>query len=327
MFYSDMEPDAECLHVQKDERLWKQRIRFHQSWWRRHWLRREAGTYQGRVWGNHLTRKDASEGLNFLTNEIVDVVNRRLARGDGLIEKERLFQNLLSSQPMCFNLFGPLTTERGLELASGLLAALDPGRFENAKVLRVEIEYAPPKKDMLNDSSAFDCWIEYEKVGGALGFVGIETKLRDSFSDDSYALDAPDRRYGELCRKPGAWWRSACLDRFGEKSFNQLWRNHLLGFALRGHETKYEDGFVAVVHHQTDEECAVVIPDYRLCLTTNGDQSLLEWNLERVTASLQPLAERGIEALWVEAFRHRYVTFSDSEAAWQLHRSAKRRGN
>src|ERR1019366_6109374 len=78
------------------------------------------------------------------------------------VDPFRLMHNMLSSQPMCFNLFGPLAVDR--DRAGRLLAALFPG--EIARVHEVKIEYAPsPASEYLADRTSFDAFIDYELAG------------------------------------------------------------------------------------------------------------------------------------------------------------------
>ncbi len=51
-----------------------------------------------------LTGESANAGLNFLTPGIFALAKRRIEEGRGVVEPFRLLRNMLSSQPMCFNL-------------------------------------------------------------------------------------------------------------------------------------------------------------------------------------------------------------------------------
>lgn len=67
------------------------------------------------------------------------------------MEEFRCTRNLLSSQPMAFNLFGPLHDDP--DLAGLLLDPLLPGGVKKA---RVDVEWAPPRKLHLRDATSFD---------------------------------------------------------------------------------------------------------------------------------------------------------------------------
>ena len=102
-----------------------------------------------------------------------------MASGGG-VEPFRCRCNLLSSQPMAFNLFGPLVVDRAL--ATGLVGSLLPGQV--AEVDRIDIEWAPrPKGQYLNDGTSFDVLIEAtDSTDGNRVAVGIECKLTEPFS-------------------------------------------------------------------------------------------------------------------------------------------------
>ena len=68
-----------------------------------------------------LTGESANTGLNFLTPGIIALAKQRIAEGPGA-EPFRLLRNMLSSQPMCFNLFGELALD--LDNAAELVQAL-----------------------------------------------------------------------------------------------------------------------------------------------------------------------------------------------------------
>jgi len=55
------------------------------------------------------------DGLNFLDQQIAGCVERRaraVQRAGGTLDLDRLRRNLLSSMPLCFNLFGKFRVKR-----------------------------------------------------------------------------------------------------------------------------------------------------------------------------------------------------------------------
>lgn len=166
------------------------RMRLHQSWYRAYVLGVPYGTGPGprskSCYGNMLRPEDGEKGLNFLSPEIFEVVQRRLSEGSG-VEPFRVLHNMLSSQPMCFNLLGLLAED--LELATSLWRRVLPDEVMN--VTKVRVEYAPePAGEYLGDATAFDAFVEYSTVDGRNGFCGIETKLTEPFSQREY--DRPE---------------------------------------------------------------------------------------------------------------------------------------
>jgi hypothetical protein len=79
-----------------------------------HRARRRDGTTVRRELGSRLELAHAKlTGANYLTPTIRQQVRDRLAQREEheLIQEERLWADLLSSQPMCFNLFGELAAD------------------------------------------------------------------------------------------------------------------------------------------------------------------------------------------------------------------------
>ena len=111
---------------------------------------------------------------NYLTKPIQDVVRAEVcdpvASAGKLYGKPRIFDNLLSSQPLCFNLFGELT--HNLHLASEVVSNLSDGRF--TEVTSIAFEYSPGRGDAryLNDRSAFDVFVHCRTADGGKGFLG-----------------------------------------------------------------------------------------------------------------------------------------------------------
>ena len=314
--------EAGCRHVASSDNRLAARMRFHQSWYRRHVLNLPPGpnpAARGTVYGNTLRPEDGMQGYNFVNEAIHRFAEQRLDQAQGMVEPGRLRNNLLSSQPMCFNLFAPLAQD--LSLASRLTAGLF--RLPDAlRVTEVEIEYAPSKEQHLNDNTAFDAWIEYERGQGVRGFVGIETKLTEPFSQAEYAFD---ERYARWRYQPDWWWRPGAEEAFSDRRFNQLWRNHLLAFSiLHQPEQVYQEGFCAVVYHDEDVACTKAIEAYRLQLEPWAQSTLLDWPLghvvERWTDLLQSRAQRD----WLNAFRLRYLDLEASRPAWQIFKEQSR---
>lgn len=284
------------------------RMRLHQSWYRSEVLRVPFGTGPGRTntnhYGNMLDAAAAAQGANFLTPQIFEVAKRRIAESSG-VEPFRCLHNMLSSQPMCFNLFGPLVDD--LELATRVLRATFPGEVE--KVEQVAIEHAPqPIADYLGDGTSFDAFIDYLRPDGSRAFLGIETKLTDQFSAQSY--DRP--RYRELTEHADSAWLVTSWPNLADIRWNQLWRNQLLVQAILQHKTSsYAAGRLMLVRHPLDEACSVIVKEYRSMLARSD--SFIDMPLDALVAKWEPtLAEMG-ERVWMDRFIARYVRVHGSE--------------
>lgn len=307
-----MEGSSELGPQEPADGPFRARMRLHQSWYRAAVLGLPHGegptAADDRPLGSMLTRQDAARGANFLTQEIFEIARRRMRAGPG-VEPFRCLANMLSSQPMCFNLFGPLVEDT--ELATTLLRTVVG---DLARVVEVHIEHAPsPRSEYLGDRTAFDAFVGYERTDGARAFVGVETKLAEGFGAVAYESD----RYLELTRAPGSPWREDCHDALRGARLNQLWRNHLLVEALRRHPAEpYDSGLFAVVRHPGDDDGDRLVAEYRQCLR-EPEASLADWGLDTLLERWS--SADGIQAAtseWLTRFAKRYLELDQSAEAW-----------
>ena len=286
----------------KSDNDFTRRMRRHQSWYRAYVLKVPYGTgpwpWSRTPYGNMLTEQSAEAGLNFLTPGIFGLAKRRIADGTGMVDPFRLMRNMLSSQPMCFNLFGELALDHAL--ATRLVRVLWGEHI--ARVTGVHIEWAPePAAEYLDDRTAFDAFIEYETEDGQAGFVGIETKLSEPFSVRRY--DKPEYR---RWMTPDGPWRADAGGEVAKQEHNQLWRDHLLAWSLLRHpESKYAAGGLSVVYHPEDRRCREVIAGYRALL--RDETTFSSFDLAQVVSAWKPLAGQ-----WLAQFEQRYLALGQS---------------
>jgi hypothetical protein len=243
-----------------------------QSWYRETVLGVEPGWHpSGRLLGSLLPKPRELDGLNFLDAQIAGYAKRRawqVQQDGGTLEVGRLRRNMLSSMPLCFNLFGKLHAERSAA-AKALSAVLG---LDIADIDEVLVEHAPPAaKQLLGDRTAFDAFLTYTTATGAKGFVGVETKYTEPFSR-------------------------------GRAVTNQLWRNALLAAATR--ETGgYQLGHAVVIAGQDDHTAQRAV----VAVSAELDQpdALLRWvSLEPLVEHCQlPPSLAG----WAAEFRRRYL--------------------
>ena len=287
------------------------RMRFHQSWYRSNVLKVPYGTgprSRNTTWyGNMLTHADGERGLNFLTPHIFEVAKRRLAMKKGTIDPFRLFCNMLSSQPMCFNLFGPLVDN--LELATRLFQAILPGEIQT--VSKVQFEYAPePARDYLNDRTAFDAFISFTRPDGQPGFIGVETKLVEAFSAKVYSSPLYNR-WTEHILSP---WPAGARARLQSMDVNQLWRDHMLAVAMQlAPGAPYGSGRFLLVYHPEDVECADAVDVYKT-LRKPEDISFIDMQLDKLIELWKQFVSTAAEKQWLANFSQRYLDLYASEA-------------
>lgn len=159
--------------------------------------------------GHFLSRAAADEGRNFVLPESFEAARARQRAGKGVAP--RTFENMLSSQAMCFNLFAPLGAR--LSLAGEALRPFVPGL---AEVRSIEIEHTPAG-DVFNDQSGrggVDCdlFIEGVNTGGEPLVLVVETKfVEPEFSVCGFKR--PGRAERDVCPDdvPVRASRGACL--------------------------------------------------------------------------------------------------------------------
>lgn len=140
-------------------------------------------------YGNYIengdTPRECGDGWkNFLTEYAFNYAKDRVTNRHKYetIESDRLFNNLLSSQPMAFNLFCPLRQmrEKSPETATKVIKAALPN-YPIHKVTEVDLEFIPEKYEKLTgDKSAMDAIIRFEDEEGKDGFIAIETKYSEN---------------------------------------------------------------------------------------------------------------------------------------------------
>ncbi len=144
--------------------------------------------YKGRdgkthYYGNYISDGKKS-GKNFLTGYAFIYAKERVANRKEYetIEEDRLFNNLLSSQPMAFNLFCPLREmlDKSPEAATAAIKAALP-MYPIHSVTDVDLEFIPEDYAKLSgDKSAMDAIIRFVDDSDQEGFIAIETKYSEN---------------------------------------------------------------------------------------------------------------------------------------------------
>ena len=166
--------------------------------------------------------------------------------------------------------------------------------------------------EYLDDRTAFDAFVEYERRDGTRVAFGVETKLTDSFSQKPYDSE----KYRRWMRGADSPFREEAHGDVAGARYNQLWRNHLLAVAARDHgRTPYGAARSVVVHHGLDHHGARVVADYRGLLRP-GDATFDAWTLDQVIGAFGRVAVGADEGAWLAAFRARYLDLSTSEHDW-----------
>lgn len=256
----------------KSDNKYKAYYRYLQSLWRESNfipVKVPTGQTENDVYGNYITDPNA----NFMTEGIRLLVDHELLpenKGDRLIEENRLRYNLLSSQPLCFNLFGELKLHPDKALLFFNLL------YDNyfASIDAIEFEYNPARRDakLTGDRSAFDVFVEYTFSQGRKGFIGIEVKYSETLKEGADSVEKIlNKQFCDERRTRRDRYRELSAGVFLPEHFGrleslplfQIWRDHLLAVAMcRAFREKYDEGVFMFLSPYTNKPCRVGVADY-----------------------------------------------------------------
>lgn len=179
--------------------------------------------------GNYIDCGEES-GANFLEEYIFIYAKCRVAykKPFETINSDRLFNNLLSSQPMAFNLFCPLRkllNEHPDAATLAIRSALPS--YPISSVTDVDLEFIPSNyKELTGDKSAMDAIVRFVDDCGKESFIAIEIK----YSENLGTNEAADKTRGiEIIRRLKCF-RSDIEEKIAksEIKLTQVYRNFLL---------------------------------------------------------------------------------------------------
>ncbi len=260
-------------------------------------------------YGNYIDYEFAkSHKSNFITQKIGKLVENEVkdANENGkLISEPRIWNNLLSSQPLSFNLFGELCFD--LNLATRLFKKLFPDIIE--KVTKIEFEYSPGRKNnkYTGDRSAFDIFIEYAaKKAKGKGFLGIEVKYIETLAEESKQkaekiFSNHRDRYIEISKESSIFKNSA-LDKLQTPPLSQIWRDHMLAISLK---QDYQEGYFVFIYPEKNLNCQKALDKYDSVLISknSSDNMFLKLTLEKCINILESITD----SAWVKEFKARYI--------------------
>lgn len=284
------------------------RYRRLQSWYRAVQLGAPAGKFMTHdQLGSWLHPDAVSEqrDLNFLhpdAHEHAEQRSRQVQDEGGSLEAKRLFHNMLSSMPMCFNLFGAM---RGEDAFLFVFQRLFDARA--TAVIDIVCEWTPPDRNArLGDRTAFDAVVLYETADGP-AFFGIETKYTEPFSQKVYE-PSPYNHYREVTHESG-WFAAPTTDIevLQSPSSNQLWRNTMLAARLDQHQS-HGRGSLGVVSLAGDPGVRKARDIMSPTLSDTHTDRLHYVTLEDLLDATEELAPT--LAWWATSFRRRYIDFT-----------------
>jgi len=224
--------------------------------------------------GNYIEYNQARiKKVNFLTENVRHLVFKELKKAKesgALISAKRLWTNMLSSQPLCFNLFGELHYDS--ELATVFFQHLFPNCLD--KVEEVKFEYHPDRKNLkkyTGDRSAFDVFVEYSK-GNKKGFIGIEVKYAESLREEAKSkafetFEKHKERYIHWSKQ--GHFKQNSIDYLKLPPLSQIWRDHLLCIATK---QDYDEGIFVFLFPKENKECQNGVDEYKKYLSSDNEE-------------------------------------------------------
>ena len=260
-------------------------------------------------YGNYLDLDFAKRTKNnYLTPRIKELVTKEVEnskQNEKLISEPRIWNNLLSSQPLCFNLFGELHYD--LVLATRFFQNIYPDII--SKVLKIDFEYSPGRENIeyTGDRSAFDVFIEYlPKNLTGKGFLGIEVKYIEDLTEESKKkaekiFKKHKDRYTELTEQSGIFKKNR-IDELRKPPISQIWRDHLLALATI---KDYNEGYFVFLSPENNLKCNISLDNYYIFLNSNNykENKFRRLSLEKCVYILEQL----IDDSWVKDLKLRYI--------------------
>lgn len=258
--------------------------------------------------GSRLHLECAKQGVNFLRSEIAKLARREsVYREHGaLIEGERLWSNLLSSQPLCFNFFGSLKLDA--DMGNQFFQRLFPDFVQN--VTGVYFEHSPGRRNpaFTDDHTAFDVFVTCTTNSGEKGFLAFEVKYSESMNGPAAKLRP---RHDELSAEC-ALFKDPTAAHLRESPLQQLWREHMLCQSMITNGL-YKQGRFILIYPELNKNCDAAINAYRSYLL-DGAPSATEFDAITLERCVENLRGIGNEELAENLFR-RYLDFGRIEEA------------
>lgn len=264
-------------------------------------------TYYGNMLAN-----GKSTGKNFFFKETFEYALERInkKKKEETIGEYRLFNNLLSSMPMAFNLFHPLMIirEKHPDLLNLMVRDLFP-ELPVHHVDEIKIEFIPtPTPHYTNDLSAMDAAILFSDKANHQYLIAIETKYTDSLGKN-IASDKESNIKIITATESGLFTETGLSNI--RKGCTQIYRNFLLTEKYRMvHQLK--DSYSIILapkdHPSTDGEIKsllkVLHPEYHY--------KLKKYALEDFVATLRKNCHDEFQP-WLTWFYDRYLNFNKLE--------------
>jgi len=257
-------------------------------------------------YGNMLVNGDKT-GLNFISDAAFKFAKQKVLDKQinkvMTIDKFRLFNNMLSSQPMCFNLFADL---RELLLTNqSEVSRIVKSLFKELnwidKVTYIDVEFIPvPISDYTNDRSAFDAMILVEDSIGKKGLISIETKYTDLLGTNT----ASSVSLKDNIIKNNKIFDADQINTLKEDGYPQVHRNYLLTYVY-GKKNTFKHFANVVISPKDDKHSVEEIDNLKNHLLQDKN-TIMKISLENIVERGQNCGNNLIEQV-MNKFKERYL--------------------
>lgn len=221
----------------KTDNAFMARCRYQQSKYRVEVLKEDYGAGPTPAsttrYGNYLINGEIT-GSNFISPAAFAYAKQRvrdkIIQPELTIDQYRLFNNMLSSMPLCFNLFSDLRDLLLFDLAecTAVIKALFKEISWIDGVDYIGVEFIPTPIDFYTgDKSAFDAIIITKDSRMKKGLITIETKYTDILGNNN---SSNNKLKDELIKRDKIFTDEA-TERLLQKGYTQIYRNFLLTYA------------------------------------------------------------------------------------------------
>ena len=276
----------------------------------------KSGTHAGIEYAHILSDEDAATGAAYFCYKNKPEWEAlqswaKLDRGSKINFASNGLKNILRSEHIPYNIFYPLEKLRlqQPQLLNRLLESLFDGAIKVDKVERIKVEFAADvdKRELLNDSTSFDTYIEY-RSGDDLCGIGIEVK----YTEKSYPYGDTEKKrmfdenseYNLLTKRCGYYKQDAHLQ-LRELNLKQPWRNHLLGIKLveKGILKKFHS---VLLYPKGNTYQAEVCKAYLSCLVSDFKNTFLDLTYEDFISKAEAVLSTTEDNDWLTYFKNRY---------------------
>jgi len=261
--------------------------------------------------GSRLDTESGKRGNNFLSPDIAKLAYRESVYREigAMIEQERLWTNLLSSQPLCFNLFGGMKLD--MDKANQFFRHMFPDYVESVEGIYFEHSPGRGNPDFTNDYTAFDVFVVCTTVDGDSGFIAIEVKYSETMTEP---LATMRPRYDELSNRVGVY-NAPESSSLRESPLQQLWREHMLSRSIIENGL-YSTGRFIVIYPELNYLCASAVNAFKKHLTSDdpkvsGFQAVtLDECINAIKAIGDEKTSEALHARYLDFHRIEQVIFS-----------------